>query len=202
MNQASENGVEKAVDRIQQRLTDYGCELKYENLTPEAIHAAKASVIDTLGALVCGFFGEPCQITRDIAATMPQSGGVAVIGTRLKCAPDMAAFVNATTARYAEMTDIYHLPGSAVAHPSDALTPVLAAAEHVHACGREFILAIVRLFLPTKAVCRWLTTSRTTALTIPIWVASALPWERVKCWHCRAANSRTAYRWRRYLTMC
>ncbi|MBI3045094.1 MAG: MmgE/PrpD family protein [Betaproteobacteria bacterium] len=143
MNERSKGGAEQAMDSIQQRLTDYACALRYESLTPQAIHAAKSCVIDTLGALVCGFFGEPCRIARDLAARMPQADGVTVIGTRMKSTPDMAAFVNATTARYAELTDIYHLPGSAVAHPSDALTPVLAAAEHAHVGGRDFITAIV-----------------------------------------------------------
>ena len=47
--------------RIQQRLTDYACSLDYAGLSPEAIHAAKVRIIDTLGALIAGFFAEPCR---------------------------------------------------------------------------------------------------------------------------------------------
>ena len=68
-------------------------------------------VIDTLGALIGGFFGEASRIARDVAARMPQPAGATVIGTRLTTSPDMAAFVNGTTARYVEMNDVYHWPG-------------------------------------------------------------------------------------------
>ena len=131
------------VDSIQKAITEYASWIDYKALSPQAIHSAKAGTIDTLGALICGFFGEPCQIARDLAATMPNPAGATVIGTRFKCAPDIAAFVNGTTARYAELTDIYHPPGSAVAHPSDTLTPILAAAEYAQASGKDFITAVV-----------------------------------------------------------
>ncbi len=133
----------RAVDRIQKQLTEYACKLTYEALSPAAIHAAKIRVIDTLGALIGGFFAEPSQIVRELAASMPMPDGATVIGTRLKTTPDMAAYANATTARYVEMTDFYHWPGSAEGHPSDTVTPLLAAAEHARASGCELITGVV-----------------------------------------------------------
>ncbi len=65
----------KAVDTIQQRLTDYACRLEFRDLTPEAVHAAKVRIIDTLGALIGGFFGEPCRIARNLAAQAPDPAG-------------------------------------------------------------------------------------------------------------------------------
>ena len=59
MNKAIEQGVNKAVDSIQERLTGYACDLNYGNLSQAAIHAAKVRIIDSLGALIGGFFGEP-----------------------------------------------------------------------------------------------------------------------------------------------
>src|SRR6185436_13513054 len=50
---------------------------------------------------------------------------------------------NATTARYVEMTDFYHWPGSAEGHPSDVIMPILAVAEHMQATGQELITAVV-----------------------------------------------------------
>lgn len=143
MNKPVEQSVRRAVDRIQQRLTDYACDLRYESLPPEVVHAAKVRVIDTLGALIGGFFYEPCRIARNIAAQMQNPAGATVIGTRMKTNPDMAAFVNGATARYVEMNDIYHWPGAFGGHPSDVLTPALAAAEHAQKSGREFITGVV-----------------------------------------------------------
>jgi 2-methylcitrate dehydratase len=130
-------------DRIQSTLSGYAAALSYEQLDDEAIRAAKTRVIDTLGALVGGFHGEPCRMTRDVAARMPQTSGATVIGTTLKTSPDVAAFVNGTTARYVEMNDVYHWPGSSGGHPSDVLMPIFAAAEYVGASGREFVTALV-----------------------------------------------------------
>ena len=143
LKQQNGGGMHQAVDSLQQRLVDYACGLNYEDLTPQAIAAAKLRIIDTLGGVVSGFFGEPCRIARTLAATMPNADGATVIGTRIKTAPDLAAFANATTARYVNYTDTYNWPGSYGGHPSDAITPVLAAAEHARASGREFIVAVV-----------------------------------------------------------
>ena len=102
MNQPAEHAVNKAIDTIQQRLTNYACGLNYDGLSPPAIHAAKVRIIDTLGGLIGGFFGPSCHIARNLAAQMPCPSGATVIGTRTKTTPDMAAFVNGTTARYVE----------------------------------------------------------------------------------------------------
>ncbi len=141
MNQAHDIQT-KPADAIQSHLAGYAAQLRYEDLDAETIHAVKVRVIDTLGALIGGFFGEPCLAARDVAARMPQSAGATVIGTRLTAAPDVVAFVNGTTARYVEMNDVYHWPGSSGGHPSDVLTPVLGVAEYARASGKDFILAV------------------------------------------------------------
>ncbi|MBI4191066.1 MAG: MmgE/PrpD family protein [Betaproteobacteria bacterium] len=143
MNKPMEYHVDKAVDTIQKRLADYACDLDYASLSPEAVHATKVRVIDTLGALIGAFFAEPCRITRDLAAQMPGNDGSTVIGTRMKTTPDMAAFANATASRFLDVNDVYHWPGSSLGHPSDVLTPVLAAAECAKADGRGFITGVV-----------------------------------------------------------
>lgn len=143
MNKPVEKLLERAVDGIQAKLVEYASKLRYEDLPADIVHAAKVRVIDTLGSLVGGFYAEPCRIARDVAAAMPNEKGATVIGSRMKTSPEMAAYVNAATARYVEMNDIYHWPGAFGGHPSDVLTPVLAAAEHVNASGRDFITAVV-----------------------------------------------------------
>ncbi len=133
----------KTIDSIQQRLTDYAHGLSYEYLSTETVHAAKVRLIDTLGALIGGFFGEPCRIARSLAAQMQSPNGATIIGTRMKVSPDLAALVNGTTVRYIEMTDVYHAPGSFGGHPSDVVTTVLGASEYAQASGRELITGIV-----------------------------------------------------------
>jgi 2-methylcitrate dehydratase len=92
----------KVADGIQSQLSGYAAQLHYDDIDGDTRHAAKVRVIDTLGALIGGFFGEASRTARDVAAGMPQSSGSSVIGTRLSTPPDVAAFVNGTTARYVE----------------------------------------------------------------------------------------------------
>ncbi len=143
MNNIASQNVQTATDSIQKRLTDYAGALTYDHLTADAIHAAKVRIIDTLGALMGGFFGRPCQIARKMAAKVPSPDGATVLGTRLKTTPDMAAFVNSTTSRYVELNDVYHWPGSASGHPSDVVMPVFAAAEHARVSGPDLIAGVV-----------------------------------------------------------
>jgi 2-methylcitrate dehydratase len=131
------------VDRIQSQLSSYAARIAFDDLDETTRHAATVRVIDTLGALIGGFDGEPCRMAREVATLTPQAHGATIIGTRLTTAPDLAAFVNGTTARYVEMNDVYHWPGSSGGHPSDVLMPILAVAEHVHATGRDLITAVV-----------------------------------------------------------
>src|SRR5262249_31147457 len=82
---------EKAVDRLQQRWAEYTYGLSNDHLPRDVAHAAKVRIIDTLGALIGGFFGDPSQVCRKLAAQMPDPNGATVIGTRIKTTPDMAA---------------------------------------------------------------------------------------------------------------
>lgn len=142
----------RPADSIQVHLAGYADELNYESLSDEAIHAAKVSIIDTLGALVAGFDGEPCRIARALAGSMLQASGATILGTGTRTTPDMAAFVNATTARFPELTDTYHWPGSAYGHPSDVVMPLLSVAEHGQASGRDLVTAVV---LAYEVFCRF-----------------------------------------------
>ncbi len=130
--------VDKTADALQDALTAYAYGLNYDVISREAIQTAKARVVDTLGALLCGYFAEPCRIARKIASKMPLPAGATIIGTRMKTTPDIAAYVNAITARYVEMTDVYHW-----GHPSDVIMPLLAVAEYMRTSGRDFLAGIV-----------------------------------------------------------
>ena len=134
---------DRKLDRLQRRLADYAASLGYGSLPSSAAHAAKVRVIDTLAALAGGYDGEPCVIARRMAARTPLVDGASIYGTTVRTTPEMAAFANGTTARYVELNDVYHWPGSAGGHPSDVIMPLLGVAEHANASGRELIAAVV-----------------------------------------------------------
>ncbi|WP_163266579.1 MmgE/PrpD family protein [Chelativorans alearense] len=139
----SGSDAQRAVDPIRERLAAYAAGLHFDDLPVEVVHAAKLRIIDTLGALVGGLSGAPCQIARSVASRTADADGATVIGTRTKASPELAAFANATAARYLEFSDFYHWPGSLDGHASDIVLPALAVAEHARASGRDLITAIV-----------------------------------------------------------
>ena len=71
------------MDKLQERLATYACALNYEDLPPAVIHAAKVRVIDTMGALVGGFSGEPCRIVRAMAALSSSPMAATVLLSRM-----------------------------------------------------------------------------------------------------------------------
>ena len=78
-------------DRIQSQLSSYAAILTFEHLDDKTVHAAKVRVIDTFGALVGGFAGDPCRVARDVAAQMPNPNGATVIGTVIRTSAELAA---------------------------------------------------------------------------------------------------------------
>src|SRR5690606_2873609 len=90
-----------------------------------------------------GIYGEACRVSRSTAALYSSPFAATVIGTRNKSSAEMAAFANATTARFVEMNDVYHWPGSGGGHPSDVIMPIFAVAEAAQSTGKELITAVV-----------------------------------------------------------
>lgn len=131
------------VDKLRERIAQYAVDLTFARLPVATVHAATVRLVDTVGALLGGFDGPPCILARRVAGEFSTVRGSTILGTQIRTSPDLAAFANSTTSRYAEMNDVYHGPGSAGGHPSDVVMPVLAMAEHTHASGERLLLGIV-----------------------------------------------------------
>jgi 2-methylcitrate dehydratase len=131
------------VDAIQERLAAYAHALRADAIPAGALHAAIVRVIDTLGAVLGGFDDECNRISRSVAMEVPLATGATLLGTAFKAPADMAAFVNGTTSRSAEINDVYHAPDSKNGHPSDVIMPLLAVAEITHARGRDFLASVI-----------------------------------------------------------
>lgn len=131
------------IDRIQEAITDFGYGLRFDDLSEQDKHAVKIRLIDTLGGLIGAFDSEPCRMTRDVAKTTLNASGSTIFGTDIKINPEMAAFTNATTARFLETNDVYFPLAYSGCHPSDMIMPILAVAESVGVSGRDLMTAIV-----------------------------------------------------------
>jgi 2-methylcitrate dehydratase len=127
-------------DATVRRIADYACGLSFSDIPPDAIHACKRRIVDTLGCAVAGFDAEPCRIARALALRSEAADGARVLGTARRALPELAAFANATMGRYLDGNDCF--PGGG-GHPSGLIAPVLAAAQLAGADGPAALAAIV-----------------------------------------------------------
>lgn len=128
------------MDRTVDRISTYAASLTYSDLTPEAIHAVKRSLIDSVGCALGAFSSEPVKIVRRLGTRVSSNMPASVLGTFIKTSPEMAAFVNGTMVRYLDFSDDYLNKDGP--HPSDNISAVLAICEALHVDGKSLALGI------------------------------------------------------------
>jgi 2-methylcitrate dehydratase len=129
------------MDKTADRISDYAASLSISDLTPEAFHAVKRSLIDSVGCALGAFSAEPVEIARKLAGQMSSTMSASVLGTLIKTHPEMAAFVNGLMIRYLDFSDDY-ISKENGPHPSDNIGAVLAVAEALHANGKSLACGI------------------------------------------------------------
>jgi len=129
------------VDETSRRIVRFARSIEYAQLSPAAIHAAKARVLDSIGVGLAAFMAPPVRIARRVVPTVIDGGWSARIwGSGSRTTPDLAAFVNGTMVRYLDLNDAYRTLDAS--HPSDNLPGFLAVAEARGLTGRDVILGL------------------------------------------------------------
>ena len=124
-------------------LAQYVTELRYEDLTPNAIEMAKKCVLDFLGCCIGGSGERPAQIMRKVLLTEnPAVGNVTVFGREpIQTSVLNAAACNGTSAHALDMDDVVN---ACYGHPGPVvISAALAVAERIEASGKELLTAIV-----------------------------------------------------------
>ena len=93
-----------------------------------------------MGCALAASDAAPVRAARDLALGVHGSSPATLLGTTDTTTPDMAAFVNGAMVRYLDFNDSYN--GKDIAHLSDNIPAVLAAAEAHEGSGRELIAAV------------------------------------------------------------
>ena len=137
------------MDATTEHLSDYTHRLRYADLSPEAIHQVKRTLIDTLGCAAGAFEGEPAVIAQRVASRIKGEPPARILGSSQRTSLDFAAFANTVLVRYLDCNDTYAARGTG--HPSDMIPAVLAVADGHRADGRAVITAIVAAY---EAFCR------------------------------------------------
>ena len=123
------------------QLSEFVAELRWEDLHPSTISAAKDVVQDTIGAITAGSrLDENANFAR-LAADMSGPGNATVIGHAHRVQPVWATMVNATAGVSLEMDEGSRLGGG---HPSIHITPgAIAVGEDLGASGRAVLESII-----------------------------------------------------------
>jgi 2-methylcitrate dehydratase len=132
------------MDPTTEYLSDYARRLTYEDLSAEAVHQVKRTLVDTLGCAAGAFDSEPASIARRMASRVQGNPPARIFGTAQETSVDMAAFANTVLVRYLDCNDAYAARGTG--HPSDMIPGVLAVAEGRRANGRAVITAITAAY--------------------------------------------------------
>lgn len=124
------------MDKTQDKISTYAANLSVKDITPQALHAVKRSLVDSIGCALGAFSADTAQVVRRVASRVSSTTPATLIGTSTKTSPDLAAFANGTMVRYLDYSDDYVKKDGP--HPSDSLPAVLATAESLHADGMTF----------------------------------------------------------------
>ncbi len=133
------------MDRTTEILASYAASFSYSALTLEAVKHTTVKVLDSLGCAMGGYYSDPGEIARRMAAMYSNTFPARVLGSGQVTSPDMTAFANTIMVRYLDCNDTDASLGGG--HPSDILSAVLAVAEPMHSTGKDVILAVVAAFL-------------------------------------------------------
>ena len=128
------------MDQTEHCMSTYAASLRYSDLTQEALHAVKRSLIDSIGCAIGAFAAEPVKIARRLAVRVSSDMPATLLGTVTKTSPEMAAFVNGAMIRYLDFNDDYINKDGP--HPSDNIAAILAICEALHANGKSLACGI------------------------------------------------------------
>ena len=128
-------------ETITARMARWAAGLRFEDLSPEAVHEAKRYLLDSVGCALGGYLQHDVRIALDVLGEHAGQGPATVIGTGSRMDPVSATLLNALMVRVMDYNDIYWMQDPS--HPSDIIPAAIACAERAGGDGRELIVGIV-----------------------------------------------------------
>lgn len=122
-------------------IADYAVELSYDDLSEEAVEAAKRLVLDSLGCCLGAYTSPPSKHLREVYGDRGGEDAATVFGDGSTTAVEYAGLINSTMVRYLDYNDAYISEGRAC-HPSDHIPALISIAEDEGRTGEELIEAI------------------------------------------------------------
>jgi 2-methylcitrate dehydratase len=134
------------MDKTTEAIASHATALRYEDLTPEAIHSTKRSFIDALGCGIGGSTGPTSMIAKKIAGLSSSPTPARILGTTDYSSPDMAAFANTVMVHYLNMDEGWRELPQSGGFPGRIIPAIMAVAEPQGAGGQALITATVAAY--------------------------------------------------------
>ncbi len=134
-------------------LAKFSIDLKYDDLSQEAIDLTKRFMIDSIG---CAFGGSQTEDVKIMMTFFNEMGGKAdasVFNSNQKLPMINAGLINSLMIRALDYNDIYWEQDPS--HPSDLIPAALAPAEFLHKSGKDLIVAIVLAYEWEQRLCEF-----------------------------------------------
>jgi 2-methylcitrate dehydratase len=128
-------------ETITARISRWATDLRYEDLTDDAIREAKRYMLDSLGCALGGYQQHDVKLALKVMDEIGGDGPATVIGTGRRTDPVSASLLNALMVRVMDYNDIYWKQDPS--HPSDIIPAALACGERMGKSGRDLIVGIV-----------------------------------------------------------
>ncbi len=126
---------------VSQRLADWVYELKYEDIPPEVITAAKRILLDTMACCLGGHHSHDAGLVHKVVSAFGGKPESTILGSTEKTNCYNASLMNAVQVRAMDYNDIYWKEDPS--HPSDIIPGPIALAEREGKGGKELLVAIV-----------------------------------------------------------
>jgi 2-methylcitrate dehydratase len=122
-------------------ISRWAAELKFAQLSPDAVYQAKRFLLDSLGCALGGYRQHDVEIALQVLEEIAAPGPATLIGSGRRVDAVSASLANALMIRCMDYNDIYWRQDPA--HPSDIFPAALAGCERARGDGRELIVGLV-----------------------------------------------------------
>ena len=122
-------------------MSQWAAELKYEQLSQDAIYQAKRFLLDSIGCALGGYQQHDVAMAREVLDEIAGPGKATVIGSGKQMDAVTASLANALMIRCMDYNDIYWKQDPS--HPSDIFPAAMACCERAGGDGSELIVGLV-----------------------------------------------------------
>jgi 2-methylcitrate dehydratase len=138
---------------ITHKMARFTKDLKYEDISPEAIDLTKRFLLDSIGCAYGGSKTEDVGIMLELYNDMAGKTEATVLNSSQKLPVAHAGLLNSLMIRALDYNDIYWEQDPS--HPSDIIPAALSPAEVLHKSGKDLIVAIVLAYEWEQRLCEF-----------------------------------------------